>query len=214
MTITINHFKTRVVRYPLLALCAGAALVVTGLNRELGKSDWAAWVQAIGSIAALLVAIFVMKRQNKHATELLIDADKRALLRRANAVGAVLDRAYTQLPQICNQIILGLAAQNEDFVKASLTTAVHMVKELQIAIRSIPAHELGSYEMVSGLYKTMEALSGFDKAASTWLSRSQLPPWNEIGFFVTVCTNACFEAKEVFTTGVEKLRNEPQSTLP
>ncbi|GAB3436695.1 hypothetical protein NX773_10255 [Massilia solisilvae] len=37
---------------------------------DLHAQDWAAWVQAVGSTAALGVAIFVMSRQNAHAARL------------------------------------------------------------------------------------------------------------------------------------------------
>lgn len=77
MTINFRYWKTRVVRYPLLALGASAALVVTGLNRGLGKSDWAAWVQAIGSIAAIVGAYQISNRQ--HNRDLLADEHRRKL---------------------------------------------------------------------------------------------------------------------------------------
>jgi hypothetical protein len=47
-----------------------AALVSIGLLADLGKQDWAAWVQAVGSIAAILATIEVMRRQHLAAIEL------------------------------------------------------------------------------------------------------------------------------------------------
>lgn len=61
MAIKIKYFKTRVTRYPLLALCAVIASIATGLNQGLTKSDWASWVQAVGSIAAIGGALWIFK---------------------------------------------------------------------------------------------------------------------------------------------------------
>lgn len=46
----------RWLRNGALVCAATAALITAGLRADLGKSDWAAWVQAIGSIAAIAAA--------------------------------------------------------------------------------------------------------------------------------------------------------------
>lgn len=77
MTININYLKTRVVRYPLAILASGSALIVTGLDVGLNKSEWAYWVQAIGSIAAILGAFAVARWQAK-SSERKSEADRAA----------------------------------------------------------------------------------------------------------------------------------------
>ena len=67
MTINLNYWKTRVVRYPLLAVTGGIAIVATGLSFDLNKSEWAYWVQAIGSIGAILGAVGVANFQTSRA---------------------------------------------------------------------------------------------------------------------------------------------------
>lgn len=70
MAINFSYWKTRVVRYPLLCLSACAALFVTGLTHGLGKSDWAAWVQAVGSILAIIVAFWIAQAQQRKTAKL------------------------------------------------------------------------------------------------------------------------------------------------
>ncbi|QKY08752.1 hypothetical protein [Janthinobacterium lividum] len=54
MTITINHFKTRVVRYPLFALGLACTLITTGLHAGLNTAEWAYWIAAVGTVGTLL----------------------------------------------------------------------------------------------------------------------------------------------------------------
>ena len=61
MAIKIKYLKTRVARYPVLAFCAVVACIATGLDQGLTKSDWASWVQAVGSIAAIGGALWIFK---------------------------------------------------------------------------------------------------------------------------------------------------------
>lgn len=54
-------------RYPLLAVFSMASLVVTGLNNGLSKSDWASWVQAVGSIGAIVGTWAIARHQLLYA---------------------------------------------------------------------------------------------------------------------------------------------------
>lgn len=192
----------------LLVIFGVVDIAILGNQYELTKSDWPGWVQAIGSIAALGVAIFVMSRQNRHATQLLIDADKRALLRRAQAVSAIMDRAHEQIPELCELIANSIASRDEDLVRSTMATAKYLLKEVQAAIRAIPAHELGSYEMVTGLNKTMEVLTSFDKIIDTWLQGPNLPHPMDIGTSLVIARRSAEEAKDIFSLGIERLKVE------
>lgn len=70
MTITLKHFKTRVVRYPLIAFGVTSALLLTGMNEGLKQAEWAVWVQSIGATVGLGIAIFIPYRQRKDAVKL------------------------------------------------------------------------------------------------------------------------------------------------
>jgi hypothetical protein len=125
--------------------------------QRLDASGWASWVQAVGSIAALGIAIYVMSRQNAHAANLVIDADRRATLRRVNSVHAILSRYSAQL---------GIAAQslrahigrtnNQAEFKRSLKAALQVVENMPVSLRAIPAFEIGSFEMANSICQFTE----------------------------------------------------------
>lgn len=71
MAIKLKYFKTRVVRYPVLAMVGLTALVVLGLNCELSKADWGTWVGSVGTVGTLIGTILLAtsetRRRNKEA---------------------------------------------------------------------------------------------------------------------------------------------------
>jgi uncharacterized membrane protein len=83
--------KAAVIVLSLIAVSIVLSLLATGSN------DLPAWIQAVGSIAALVGAIFIMSRQNEHAAKLVADADRIATLRKVNSIRAILTRYYNQL---------------------------------------------------------------------------------------------------------------------
>lgn len=72
--MALGFFSSRSVylrwlRNGLLTVNAIAALLGTGLAAGLSKSDWASWVQAVGSIGAIIGAVWVGYRQSKQQRE-------------------------------------------------------------------------------------------------------------------------------------------------
>ena len=186
-----------------IALAAGAFIsAFIGNYFGLDKSTWSGWVQAIGSIAALGVAIFVMARQNRYA----IDADKRALLQRANAVSAILDRANAQIPQVCAAIGEAVTSGNQGILISTLMATKIRLAETQTAIRAIPGHELGSYEMVVALHMTLDMASTFEMTVGVWLQALPLPPAAMIADFMRMAVKESAEAKQMHTKGMEMLK--------
>ena len=92
MTITLN-LKTNVVRYPLLAISATAALISWGLAAGLDKSEWASWVQAVGSIAAILVAFRLGAKQSKDAIAAIVFGYDHATYRKYQAYSVIVQAA-------------------------------------------------------------------------------------------------------------------------
>ena len=128
-------------------------LVLVGRGAGLNASEWASWVQAIGSIAALAVAIYVMSRQNKHAARLLIDTDMLAFRRRAAGVKAIVERAEVVVGKVgiaINQILQDQNPSSENF-SPDLDAAKRALNDVREAIKSIPAYELGSYDMAEAI---------------------------------------------------------------
>lgn len=79
----ISKAKLRTLSLParvLGALALLAAAVYAGVLWDLSKSDWAAWVQAIGSIGAILVAVAVVQFQ--HSRQSKDEAEKVRIERR------------------------------------------------------------------------------------------------------------------------------------
>ncbi|TNC78287.1 hypothetical protein FHI69_03060 [Janthinobacterium lividum] len=197
--------------YVLLAIAligGSVAIAIIGNKMGLTKDSWPGWVQAIGSIAALGVAIFVMSRQNRHAAQLVADADKRALLRRTQAAAAILDSTENKVRTSCQFIVASLADGNTQFIRDTISTAKFVVLDAQGAARAIPAHELGSYKMVSGLNKLIDVLTAIDKGFENWLAQTQLPHASEINSFLTQTIAQCEKAKTIFIQGVDTLKAE------
>lgn len=69
MTITLRFSKTNI----LLALLGSGVILSIAIaviaDRTTNSSDWPAWVQAVGSIAAILVAVWVPYQQKEDAAE-------------------------------------------------------------------------------------------------------------------------------------------------
>jgi type II secretory pathway pseudopilin PulG len=83
----------RWVRRALLGAACVALVLTTGLRAELTKSDWASWVQAVGSIAAVLAAIAVVGWQ-----------DAAARRQRVAAANVIASAILVHINQICRGI--------------------------------------------------------------------------------------------------------------
>lgn len=75
----------RWLRNALLFASVIAALVTTGLAADLSKSDWAAWVQAVGSIGAIIGAVWVVWWQHNLEASRAEESALAARLRHINA---------------------------------------------------------------------------------------------------------------------------------
>jgi hypothetical protein len=62
MTTIIRWLNYRPVLATLLTLSALLDMVLLGIAYDLSKSDWASWVQAVGSITAICVAIWIARQ--------------------------------------------------------------------------------------------------------------------------------------------------------
>lgn len=169
MTINLNYLKTRVVRYPLLVLTGASALLVTGLNSKLSTSDFSSWVQALGSIAALGIAIFIMSRQNQHAVRIVINTDRRALLRRGEAVLVLMFNAHQSVDISCNDLIGSLVTgvPSEEILE-NMKAIAKATQEARAILAAVPLHELGSREMVSGAIMMLETMTFICASIELW----------------------------------------------
>jgi len=134
-------------------------IVILGNHYELTKSDWSGWVQAIGSIAALGVAVFVMSRQNRHAAKLLTETDKRALVRRGASVHALMERAVFHVGSCSDAFQKAINDGTNQSIFAFKAIASIKLAEAKRVLISVPGHELGSYAMTVSLQNIIECLA-------------------------------------------------------
>jgi hypothetical protein len=168
MTINFNYFKTRPVRYSTLFISATAAIIATGNQFELSKSDWSGWVQAIGSVAALGVAIFVMSRQNAHSAKLVAQADTKALRRRVETVSTIVEIDYWQIDNCFNEISQAVSANNMITLNASLVSTKIVISEVRLHLTSIPIHDLGSPRMAEGIIRLNQIAGNVQTLCDAW----------------------------------------------
>lgn len=62
--------------------------------KGLDAGDWAAWVQGIGSIAAVYTALLVMNRQNENARKLAVEVEAKNVLRRLRVIQVFVEKAH------------------------------------------------------------------------------------------------------------------------
>lgn len=151
-------------KYPYLTV---ALLVIFGIidigilgnHYELTKSDWSGWVQAIGSVAALGVAIFVMSRQNAHSARLIAQADQLNLKRRAEAISVIMENAHWQVGQSLGSIREGIEKMDLTETRAAFVSAKHFMGDVHRTLSSIPLHDLGSADMTDGILRINQIAS-------------------------------------------------------
>ena len=65
MPINSNYLKTRLVRRVALTASIITALIASGFLVDLNKSEWAAWVQAVGAILAIFGSVWLASRATR-----------------------------------------------------------------------------------------------------------------------------------------------------
>ncbi|MBB3012041.1 hypothetical protein [Cupriavidus alkaliphilus] len=116
----------------------------------------ASWVQAVGSIAAIVGAIWIGERQAKRAREQAFELDRIARLRRAAAYAAVAEHGHAQL-----RAVKFLFASKEPVNRLAfyLTFNTQECEDALEAIRLVPLHDVGSPEAIEGFLLIKKALS-------------------------------------------------------
>lgn len=136
--------------YPLFGVAASAFLVSLGLKFDLSKSDWASWVQALGSVAALAVAMFVMWWQTRLAGKA---AKAKELERQRNLVVAA-HHCAIRLKSALDGLELTATLNNRDqnnlqYFSASLASTLGAMDRIPMwEISSTAALDLGAITVV------------------------------------------------------------------
>ena len=197
--------------YVLLAFAligGSVAIAIIGNQAGLTKDSWPGWVQAIGSIAALGVAIFVMARQNAHSARLLAETDVRIMLRRAAAVSALVVRANERL-QECTASLTSVAVPGDNRKVHIMWTVVGpTLRQCKSALEMVPAHELGGYKMVNGLHSMIDSLHNFLLLGEEW--EKEVFPTFDPSVQIEYCEtyrDRGIVALKIFNQGVEEISN-------
>ncbi|QKY08751.1 hypothetical protein [Janthinobacterium lividum] len=192
----------------LAAVLIGGSAATTIIGNKVGltRETWPGWVQAIGSIAALGVAIFVMSTQNSAAAKLVEDTDLKALQRRARAVSALVDHAHLQLNTCINEVENKARSGSFDKVIVAWDSGVTILRQAKSALEQIPAYELGSYGMVKGLHQSINAISIFEHASRYWLDNTGVTrPMQDVFNIIGHLRGPAGESAARFRDGLKEL---------
>ena len=131
------------------------------LTTSYSASEWAAWVQAIGSIAAILVATEIARRQFSHAVRL-------EELRRRSAANeriGVVRTLFSQLQVLCTDLAEFVAAQTfEARSNAILGLDAKPFEKSAAQLEALPLLDIPSGELVAYVINAPRAIDAYLKA--------------------------------------------------
>lgn len=153
----VNRMKLQV--FFLTALCA--SLVVIGLYFDLSKSEWAAWVQSVGSIAAIGLAFHLGRLEHARA----VKAAEEAIHGHQECVFSLLWCARENFRECLEAYSHGIGWTKDHMIIFSKITAS------RIAIEAYQLSGIGSPQIVIGVLKATAALRSME---STLERSSQL----------------------------------------
>ncbi|MGH8857686.1 MAG: hypothetical protein ACREXG_06620 [Polaromonas sp.] len=127
-----------------------AVLITIGLLFDLNKSEWAAWVQAVGSIAAIVGAVWAARRQISAQVKIAQDAENLATKQFQDALRAVVDGAAKQFLKLEDEMKIEIFDDFSsmsflfNYEEQSFTDAIN-------ALETVRLIDLGSYELVEAI---------------------------------------------------------------
>jgi hypothetical protein len=141
----------KVAAFTLTVSALVIATWVIGSQFELNKGEWASWVQAIGSIAAILGAIWISNQQHAQA----LARERQQAIRRKQEIR---DTIFVVANQ-GHELIKGIPATNDNDQWISylqLVPKVHF-QNLENLLRGAPLYEVGGLALPAAIHM-MEAL--------------------------------------------------------
>jgi hypothetical protein len=150
----------------VLGLVVVACLIRWGFRESLSATEWASWVQAFGSIGAIMGAWFIGRAQSKSALEQALQLRDREHVERVRALFPIAARAF--------ELVQDLEKEPFDsYYQATYSEGAF--RTCLKAIAAIPLHELGSYGLVQGYMEMQQALEAAALAAA---GRKELGQFN------------------------------------
>jgi hypothetical protein len=149
---------------PLFVLAVTVGGVLFFAYPIKSSSDVAAWLQAIGSIGAILGAVWIGNRQVRAA----LSAEARASAGRRKSILAIAEAAYAHSEQFRRLL-------EEPDQRASLSLNYHesIINGIVEALAGIPFHEVGSRDGVMAVLSLRDQLLFLKKSIEIFLAG----PW-------------------------------------
>ena len=132
------------------------------------------WAQAIGSIGALGVAIYVMSRQNAHSLRVMALSERLGTMRRADAVLGIVEPTHARIAEISNTISTRSTRDPLDLQKRRVRMLLTKVQRLEDTIRAIPVHDLGAYDIAKAGNQIAQFISQYTEAMAEMDSYEEL----------------------------------------
>lgn len=141
-----------------MVICIGAFVAVELVAKSpLWSEKGAAWVQAIGSVAAIIAAIYVLKKQGEQARELAVEVDDLALSRKLAALEALVERGF----EMAKTVEVHTEPISNFWDYCFTVVRLDQLRYMRSALSAIPLHTLESYKLVVNVHEliiNLEAL--------------------------------------------------------
>ncbi len=155
-------------RLPRKPAIWGAAILVVlfliGVWAHFTAAEWAAWVQAVGSVGAILVAVAVARHQSEELRERDEEAHAAEKIRVLEIIGQLVEQADASCTVTEGLLMPGVSERHW-----RNSAAVH--QDLLAQIRSIPTLQVPVADMVRLLILIRQILITFIGYAGTELGR-------------------------------------------
>lgn len=148
-------------RYVILV--GGAAVGLGGYNFVrscyFDATIAAYWVQAVGSIAAIIGSMEIFRRQNRAISTQAANQRHADILQRQMAVFAICFAGYDLIFTLCSAHEQGQNKMSKVDYYYSIVHSDAAFWHAEKALAAIPLHELHSYSLVSGILDLRDALA-------------------------------------------------------
>lgn len=154
----------------LTVVCCGN-LLFWGYASNLNKSEWASWVQAAGSVLAIVAAFVLGERQSVKALEGIRTAERLVVQRKIECIIGIADACAEFGKQH------GAAFQPHGFpyLTIMITEWDVDIRHLVTALDAIPIHEIGSMNAVSALIELKKNTTYLERALTKASNHAQGP---------------------------------------
>lgn len=133
----------------------------------LGSSEAAGWIQAIGTVVAIIAAFLIAEHQSKSSLKTIVNAQKLAEDFKKNGTLAVVRAAKTHATNIGNAIVPESPLQIYEVYDRSI------IDGLVSALSAAPLYELGSTNAVVALLALRDQFVFLGNAVDTYIAG----PW-------------------------------------